>query len=86
MKDKIDVDEEVTLLCAVRYAIGRASYAPGCVIDHLIANKHRITKKMIDNIEEDLADVLRQKGSIPYFNEWVNCLALLSQYHERKRD
>lgn len=82
----MDANESVTVLCAVRYAIGRASYAPGCVIDHLLANKERITKKMIDNIEKDLEGLIKQEGSIPYFDEWINCINLLSQVHERKRD
>ncbi len=81
----MDVNERVTILCAVRYAIGRASYAPGCVIDHLLANKERITKKMIENIEKDLEDMIKQEGSLPYFDEWVSCINLLSQVHERKR-
>lgn len=82
----MEVNEEVTLVCAVRYAIGLASYAPSCVIDHLIANKHRITKKMIYNIEEDLTKLIIEQGSVPYAQEWQDCINLLSQYHERKRD
>lgn len=90
---EMEVDEEVTILCAVRYAIGRASYVPSCVIDHLLANKERITKKMIYNIEKDFKNAVKvynslppeEENSIPYFDEWVNCINLLKENHERKR-
>jgi hypothetical protein len=66
----MEVNERITIMCAVRYAIGRRSYAVGAVIDHLLANKHRITKEMIGNFYKDLREY---EGKLPYKREWNEC-------------
>ena len=80
-RNVMDVNERVTILCAVRYAMGRSSYAPGCVIDHIRANKHRISaselKKFIENIRQDYEERIRDFDSIPLGEEWLELIEFL---------
>ena len=48
------VDLAVTLLCAARYALGRKSYAPGCVISVLRGNPHVLNKCQRELLAEEI--------------------------------
>lgn len=79
----MDVDEEVTILCAVRYAIGRMSYAPSCVVNHILANKDRVSKKTIENIKRDIAE---QESPFAYEDEWRNLVSELEKSNEETKE
>jgi len=72
------LNEEVTLLCAVRYAMGRSSYAPSCVIEHIKGRKKAMKgyglKKFIGNVQQD---ILEQEADFPYKKEWKELVEFL---------
>lgn len=87
------VDMAVTLLCAARYAMGRRSYAPGCVISVLRKNLHILNKCQ----REALAKEIRQESewnekwkepslghdSVRPAWEWTDWLALAGELESK---
>lgn len=73
----MSVDERITILCAVRYAMGRKSYAPGAVRDYIRSRKNAMnepqTLKLIDNIERDISEYNDMSDKA----EWNNLIDFL---------
>ncbi len=66
----MDVDEAVTIMSAVRYALGRSSYAPVCVMDHLRKIKDRISEEDRSVLWRDIGQHLNEHPNDTYAKEW----------------
>lgn len=83
----MDVNEEVTILCAVRYAMGRMSYAPGAVIDHILSRIEDIgetqASQFVGNIEKDIQE--REMAStydFAYQKEWKSLVKQIKEHYK----
>lgn len=67
--------EAFMVICAVRYAVGRSSYAPSIVMDEVRRLMPRIPKGdrivLVKSIRSDLEYSGRIGGTIPYADEWT---------------
>ena len=59
--DKLDTWSGFMVLCAVRYCLGRASYAPGVAMDWCRANWGRLSQKDRHLIVRDVVDWLADR-------------------------
>lgn len=50
--------EELIIICAVRYALGRMSYVVGEVCSHVAAKQHELSKNCINVIIRDIEEEL----------------------------
>ena len=72
-------NESVVTMSAVRYALGRSSYAPGCVMDWCKQNKDRLTAKSIAVIQRDICERIEQFPDLPYRDEWLDLIIYLKK-------
>lgn len=79
-KQYMDLDDEIILSCAFRYALGRMTYVVGTVADRLIKeyeNIHPETRKFyVSDIEE--ADAKNNLGMDFDKKEWMKVKALFA--------
>ena len=76
---EMGVDESVTIGCGLRYALGRSSYAPGCIIDHIKANKSRFMAKNIAVFKRDILEYIDEHVDTPYKQEWLELVDYLDK-------
>lgn len=66
-------DEHWSLIVyATRYALGRASYAPGDVMQMLRAPQ--VTRRDLKVVAKDIRDHLQRHPDTPYADEWLATL------------
>lgn len=86
VKSLVGVDEEITILCAVRYAMGRSSYAPGSVMDYIRYRVKYMPKnqilKLIDNLTRDYDESDLGVG-FAYSKEWLELIGDLRDIYNR---
>ena len=75
----MDCDESVVIGCAVRYALGRASYAVGCVCDHVKANKERLSQQSKEVIERDILEKIKEYPDMPYKQHWLDLINYIKE-------
>lgn len=73
--DLLTDHEAFMVVCAVRYALGRQSYAPSIVMKEVRRLRSRIPKGdidvIVDSIRTDLAYLTRLGGTVAYGDEWT---------------
>lgn len=76
----MDLDDEILLFCAFRYALGRQTYVVGTVVNRLIREYLNIDpinqQKYVKEIDE--ADVKNQIGSSYDREDWMRVKALFT--------
>ena len=72
-------DDELILICAFRYALGRQSYIVGCVVDDIISNWQKLSDHTKKLIRSEIKDAIQQKsiGMEMDLKEWERILQLL---------
>lgn len=81
-RELMSVEERIVILCAVRYSMGRMSYAPSSVISYIRDNAGRIgvdqLPKFIRNLREDFKQI--PSDHFAYREEWANLIEDLKRY------
>lgn len=65
-----NVDHIIVIHCAIRYALGRSSYAPGAVMDYVRSVRDQLTAGSIVTIQRDIADHLKEYPNTSQAAEW----------------
>ena len=76
MPSEVMTDHEAFMVvCAVRYALGRQSYAPSIVMKEVRRLRPRIPQGdilvIVDSIRTDLEYLTRLGGTVAYGDEWA---------------
>lgn len=77
------------LNCAIRYALGRASYMPGLVMDEIRPMMENLTLKTLCCMDRDIGGWISDAGNQknPYWEDWFGFLKLVrEQINKRKAD
>jgi hypothetical protein len=78
----VNVDDEILMFCAFRYALGRMTYVVSTVVDALRAaakNMHKITK---EKYIQEILDYYRKSGNIGMrmdTEEWLHLACMLDE-------
>lgn len=70
-REGISLDAQITILCALRYAIGRGSYAADCVINHIRANRKWLSRKTVADIIDEITQYSKENRDYPYKSYWL---------------
>ena len=75
------------LNCAVRYALGRASYMPGLVMDEIRPMLAELTAKTLYCMERDIREWVVGTGNQknPYWEDWGGFLKLVRDQLEKRK-
>jgi len=75
------------LNCAVRYALGRASYMPGLVMDEIRPVVGNLTEKTLFCMERDIREWMQDTGNQknPYWEDWDGFLKLVREQLEKRK-
>ncbi len=83
IKEKIDCNESVVIISAVRYMLGRSSYGVGCVCDYVISQKDRLTQSNKEVICRDIKkyfeEHFEENLDIKYKEKWENVIKILTE-------
>jgi len=76
-------DEELILLCAVRYALGRRSYIVGLVCNYIKKRLESLSFVAIGHIIDEITEAEKEDGlgSEIDKNEWLNLRRILNEYY-----
>lgn len=76
------------LNCAVRYALGRASYIPGLVMDEIRPMLAELTAKTLYCMERDIREWVVGTGNQKnqYWEEWGDFLKLIEEQFEKQKN
>lgn len=78
-RNRVTSNEEITLMCAVRYAIGRSSYAPSAVIGQIISREPYMLlsqkARLVDLLEREIA--MKKLSEVEYKHEWEMLVNIL---------
>ena len=78
MKEKMETNESVVVMSAVRYMLGRSSYGVGSVCDFLRDNKSRLTASNKEVIIRDIKEHIQKFPDTSYKSDWLNVVKLLT--------
>jgi len=78
MSKKLEVNESIIIMSAVRYMLGRSSYGVGAVCDYLKANKNRLTKSNKEVIVRDIEEHFKEFPSSAYKEDWLEIVELFN--------
>lgn len=75
------------LNCAVRYALGRASYMPGLVMDEIRPMMENLTSKTLYCMGRDIEGWMSDSGNQknPYWEDWGGFLKLVREQLEKRK-
>lgn len=87
---KIEPNDDMggaVLNCAVRYALGRASYMPGLVMDEIRPKLANLTEKTLYCMERDIREWMADTGNQmnPYWEDWGDFLTLVREQLEKQK-
>lgn len=77
-QQKMDCNESVVVMSALRYALGRGSYAVGCVCDFIKSNKNRLTESNIEVIIRDIQEYVQEHPDMRYKQDWLDVVEFLT--------
>jgi hypothetical protein len=72
-----NVNERIVMMCAMRYALGRRSYAPGAVIEYIISREDILDKSDREVIERDIKEYLADNPDMAYKEKWLNLISII---------
>ena len=78
----MDVNESVVIMSSVRYAVGRSSYAVGCVIDYVASKKKELSQSNKEVIERDILEAIKESeefGKVSYKEDWLKLIEFLKK-------
>ena len=70
----MDCNESVVIMSAVRYALGRSSYAVGCVCDYVKSQKKRLTQSNKEVIIRDITEYINENSDLTYKKDWLDLI------------
>jgi len=73
-----DVDQDILLFCAFRYALGRRSYVVGTIVDIIIANWEHMPTSRREMFQRDIREAIETDrcGSKYDIERWERILRL----------
>ncbi|HEC91572.1 MAG TPA: hypothetical protein ENI51_01035 [Candidatus Atribacteria bacterium] len=76
-------DEELILLCALRYALGRRSYIVGVVSNYIRKKMENLSFVAIGNIIDEITKAEKENGLGSKIDkeEWLNLRRTLNEYY-----
>jgi hypothetical protein len=74
---KMDCNESVMIMSAVRYMLGRSSYGVGCVCDYIKSQKNRLTESNKQVIERDILERIKDFPDISYKQDWLDLIEFI---------
>lgn len=83
------LDEDITIVCAFRYALGRMTYVVGSVASEIERNIERISTKSLVLIRKEITEALvaNHAGMQMDAERWTKCrIAINDELHERHRE
>ena len=70
-REGISLDAQITMLCALQYAIGRGSYVADCVINHIRANRRWLSRKTVVDIIDEITQYSKENRDYPCKRYWL---------------
>jgi len=83
----MNVDNQITLMCAVRYALGRKTYAVSCVSNVLIDCWDALNKSNKERIVEEIKEAIKKEeaGMECDVRNWQRILLLNDADQKRRK-
>lgn len=85
----MELNEDITIVCAFRYALGRMTYVVDSVASEIERNIERISTKSLHLIRKEITDALvaNHAGMQMDVERWSKCrIAINDELHERHRE
>ena len=75
----MDTDHKIVLLSAIRYGLGRSSYAVGAIIDYTKKYKSKMTEEQKQVIERDITEHFVEWPESEYKEQWLDLINYIKQ-------
>lgn len=80
------LDKNITLVCAMRYALGRKTYVVSSVVNQIVENWHNIDQSSKEVILEEINDAINKNeaGMDCDINEWKKVIDYAIKYEAKE--